>query len=53
MTNGTLHPGRTEPVIFFLILGVIILAAIAGKDIIAWILMKLHELFIQQNSARI
>lgn len=53
MTNDTIHHGKAEPVTLLLILAVILFAAIVGKEIIAWILMKLHELFIQQNPAQV
>ncbi|MBL7738676.1 MAG: hypothetical protein JNK14_05615 [Chitinophagaceae bacterium] len=53
MTTGSFHTGKTEPMTFFLILGVIVLIAVAGRDIIAWLLMKLYEIFIEQNPFRL
>ena len=49
MKTASLHPGRTDPVTAILILSIIMMALIAGRDVIAWLLMKLYEIFIRQN----
>jgi hypothetical protein len=53
MTTGSFHPGRIDPFSLVFILAVIMFAAIIGKEVIAWLLMKLYEIFIQQNPLKL
>lgn len=53
MTTGSFHTGKTDPMALLFLFGIIVLAAIAGRDLIAWLLMKLYEIFIQQNPLRL
>lgn len=53
MTTGALNPARAEPFMFFMLIAIIILTALAGRDLVAWLLMKLYEVFIRQNPVSI
>jgi hypothetical protein len=54
MTHRILTPVKADTVALYYVMAIILLViAIAGKDVIAWILMKLYEIFIQQNPVRI
>jgi hypothetical protein len=49
MTNDTLIHARPDPVAWLYVTAIIVLAALIGKEVIGWLLMKLYEIFIQQN----
>ncbi|HEY6504799.1 MAG TPA: hypothetical protein VIZ28_12540 [Chitinophagaceae bacterium] len=53
MTSVAFNPARTEPFMLFMLIAVIILTVLAGRDLVAWLLMKLYEIFIQQNPVSI
>jgi hypothetical protein len=54
MTHDAINPGREDAMAFLYVLFCIfIIISIAGKEAIAWLLMKLYEIFIQRNSVTI
>lgn len=50
MTHEVLHPERKEAMAFYILFLLLLMTVvIVGKEAIAWLLMKLYEIFIQRN----
>ena len=50
MTTDAFHTGKEEAIaILPVLLFILLIGIIAGKEVIAWLLMKLYEIFIQRN----
>lgn len=53
MTNSLFNSWRSSFISwFYAFMLVLIIIALAGKQVISWVLMKLYGFFIQQNPVR-